>query len=166
MKIVVLSDTHMPKKARVFPAPLLAALADADHIIHAGDIALPSVLDMLAAFAPVTAVAGNVDPPELRAALGEARRLRLGGFWLGVCHGHGTKGTTKQRAIDRFADEQVDAIIFGHSHIPCCEYHGGVLLLNPGSPTDKRRNPYCSFGVIEAGETLAARIVYFDRAGL
>jgi hypothetical protein len=60
----------------------------------------------------------------------------------------------------------VHAIIFGHSHIPYCAYHGGVLLFNPGSPTDKRRNEYFSFGVIETGETLSARIVYFDARGV
>ncbi len=157
----MLADTHIPRRAKALPGCILAALTDADHIIHAGDITGMEVLDTLAAFAPVTAVAGNIDPPELRNALGEKKRLRRGGFVIGVCHGHGSRGTTLQRAIAAFEGEEADMVVFGHSHIPYLGHHDGMLLLNPGSPTDKRRSPYYSYGVIETGETLSARLVYF-----
>ena len=165
MIIVATADTHMPKRAKTLPAVLRAALENADCIIHAGDITTPDILDMLAAFAPVTAVAGNADDAALRAELGERRILRAGSFTIGVCHGHGTKGKTLDRALSAFEGRQVDAVVFGHSHIPYLGVHDGVMALNPGSPTDKRRNPYYSYGVIEAGETLSARIVYFDGHG-
>jgi len=165
MRIVATADTHMPKRAKTLPAVLQAALGSADHIIHAGDITMPDILDMLAAFASVTAVAGNADDEALRLALDERRILRTGRFRVGVCHGHGTRGKTLDRALAAFDGQQVDAVVFGHSHIPYLGIHNGVLMLNPGSPTDKRRNPYFSYGMIEAGETLSARIVYFDRHG-
>lgn len=165
MRIIVVADTHMPKRAKVLPAALRAALESADHIIHAGDITIPEVLDILASFAPVTAVAGNADSAALREALGERQTLRTGCHCIGVYHGHGTKGKTLNRALAAFYGQHVDAVVFGHSHIPYLGVHDGVLALNPGSPTDKRRSPYYSYGVIEAGETLSARIVYFDRHG-
>lgn len=165
MKIIVLSDTHMPHRAKELPPIVLSALAEADHIIHAGDITVPEVLEALAACAPVTAVAGNGDPPELQQALGETKLVHAGGFVIGVCHGHGSKGNTLERAVRAFAAECVDAVVFGHSHVPYVGHRGGVLLLNPGSPTDKRRNPYYSYGVLETGETLSARIVHFDGEG-
>ena len=166
MRIIALSDTHIPRRAKELPRAVLAALAEADHIIHAGDITAPQLLDALAEYAPVTAVSGNADLPELQYALGEKKLLRLDGFVIGLCHGHGQKGTTLQRAAAAFEGEGVDAVVFGHSHIPYLGYHGGMLLLNPGSPTDKRRNPYYSYGVIETGETLSAHIVYFDKNGI
>jgi putative phosphoesterase len=165
MKIIVLADTHMPKRAKALPETVRTALADADHIIHAGDITDPAVLDMLAGFAPITAVAGNADPPELSEALGEKKLLFLDGFRFGIYHGHGSKGKTLDRALNTFTGQTVDAIIFGHSHNPYLERHGGVLVMNPGSPTDKRRNAYYSYGVIETGEKLSGHIMYFDKDG-
>ena len=141
-------------------------MADADYIIHAGDITAPQVLDVLAAYAKVMAVSGNADPPELQEVLGEKKILRLDGSVIGVYHGHGLKGTTLQRAAAAFEGTDVDAVVFGHSHIPYIGHHEGVLLLNPGSPTDRRRNPYYSYGVIETGKTLSARIVYYDKSGM
>ncbi len=166
MRIIALSDTHIPRRAKELPRTVLAALANADHIIHAGDITAPHVLDALAVYAPVTVVSGNADPSELQDALGEKRLLRLDGFVIGVYHGHGRKGTTLQRAAAAFEGEAVDAVVFGHSHNPYLAYHGGVLLLNPGSPTDKRRNAYFSYGVIKTGKTLSAHLVYFYKNGV
>ena len=165
MRIVVLSDTHMPRKAKTLPGLVLTALADADHIIHAGDITAPEVLVQLATVAPVTAVAGNTDTPELQMRLGNRTLLRLSRYMIGICHGHGKGGTTLQRAVNTFAGESVDAIVFGHSHMAYCAFQNDMLLLNPGSPTDKRRSPYYSFGILEIGETLTARLVYFDFEG-
>ncbi len=165
MRIVALSDTHMPRRAKELPQPVRAALADTDYIIHAGDITALEVLDTLAAYAPVAAVAGNIDPPELRDALSEKKLLRLCGFAIGICHGHGSKGSTLQRAIAAFEGAGANMVVFGHSHIPYLGRHDGTLLLNPGSPTDRRRSPFFSYGVIETGETLSARLVYFDREG-
>ncbi len=165
MVIGVLADTHIPGRAKALPEIVLRHMAGADHIIHAGDIRCAAVLEQLSRLAPVTAVAGNIDPPELAEALGDKRIVTLDGFRLGVTHGHGQGGTTQHRALARFKADHVDCVIFGHSHIPVCMEQDGILLLNPGSPTDKRRNPYYSFGVIETGGKLTAHILFFDAQG-
>ncbi|MGE5494115.1 MAG: metallophosphoesterase family protein [Burkholderiales bacterium] len=162
MLIGVLSDTHMPRKAAKLPGAVLRAFERADTIIHAGDISDISVLRALEALAPVIAVAGNTDPPELKELLGKQKLITLDGFIVGIVHGDGKGGSTADRAARAFEHEHTDIIIFGHSHMPFLGIHLGKLLFNPGSPTDKRRNRYYSFGIIEAGKTLSPRIIYFD----
>ncbi len=161
VKIGVLADTHIPSKAKELPEFLIDKFKDVDHIIHAGDIVSLDVIRQLETLAPVTAVAGNVDPPELKKLLGENKTVSFGRFCIGVFHGHGSKGNTLERAISCFKDRSIDCIIFGHSHMPYCAYHDQVLLFNPGSPTNKRRNKQYSFGIIECGYTLKAQHVYF-----
>ena len=165
MIIGVVSDTHIPGKAKALPEIVLRFMRGVDHIIHAGDIRCAAVLGQLASFAPVTAVSGNADPPELAETLEEKTIVILDGFRIGITHGHGQGGTTMRRAVARFAQDDVDCIVFGHSHIPYCAAEGSVLLLNPGSPTDKRRSRYYSFGMIETREILRARIVFFNADG-
>src|SRR5690606_6961692 len=144
---VVLSDTHMPRSAKSLPVPVVKALGSADHILHAGDWTTPAVADMLAQYAPLDGVAGNNDGPGLVKRFGHKKLLELGGIRVGIVHGHGTQGTTESRAADAFRNEQVDIILFGHSHIPLYKKRNGVWLFNPGSPTDKRRQSSYSFGV-------------------
>jgi len=161
-RIVVLSDTHMPYSARHLPAAVVRALERASLILHAGDLTEMSVLETLAAFAPVEAVRGNVDSPELREILPARRELSLAGWRVGLVHGDGTTGTTLLRALSAFTKRNVHCVVFGHSHQPLVERHGDVLLVNPGSPTDKRRQPRYSFALLHPGETLEAELVYFD----
>jgi len=160
-KIGVLSDTHIPKKAKKLPEIVLRTFKSVDHIIHAGDILSIDVIMELEALAPVTAVAGNVDPPELRKLLGEKRIINFGRFRIGIFHGHGSKSNTLGRAVECFKDDVVDCIIFGHSHIPYCDYYQKTLMFNPGSPTDKRRNKQYSFGIMEYNHTIKAQHIYF-----
>lgn len=162
MKIGVISDTHIPMRAKALPDIVLRCFSEVDHIIHAGDIANIGVIRNLEKLAPATAVAGNIDSPELRELLGGKKLIALGGFTFGVVHGHGSKGKTIDRAAQSFNDADVDCIIFGHSHIPYCGYRGSTLFFNPGSPTDKRRNKFYSFGMIEVKETITPRIIYFE----
>lgn len=164
MKIGVLADTHIPGSAKVLPEIIFEAFQRVDHIIHAGDIASMEVLKALETIAPVTAVAGNVDPPFLKDQLGEKKILEAGGFNIGVFHGHGKKGKTVQRAIDCFRSDLVHCICFGHSHMPFCEYYGDILLFNPGSPTNKRREAFFSFGILEINQVIIPHIIYFDFA--
>jgi putative phosphoesterase len=126
---------------------------------------LPTSIEKLEKLAPVTAVAGNADPPELHERFGEKAIITLGGFRFGVVHGDGTKGKTLDRAAQNFEGDEPDCVIFGHSHIPFCEYIGGRLFFNPGSPTLKRRNAYYSFGIIETNTILNPILIYFDSAG-
>jgi len=171
MKIGVISDTHIPKRAKGLPEIVLNAFKDVEHIIHAGDIMNMDVIYKLEDMAPVTAVAGNADPAEIFEKFGSKKVLTFGKFNFGVFHGHGTnehgtKGTTIDRSVKCFENDRVDCIIFGHSHIPYCQMHNDVLLFNPGSPTDKRRNKYYSFGIIEISEVISARIIYFNSEGI
>lgn len=147
MRIGVLSDTHIPGRARAVPATILEAFAGADLILHAGDLVSRAVLEVLRGVAPVHAVAGNNDPPDLVAELGTVKLLELGGFRIGLTHGHvGTGSTTLKRALSQFSE--VDCVVFGHSHQPVIDRVGQTLVFNPGSATDRRRAPACSYGFL------------------
>lgn len=164
MKIIVLSDTHMPKKSKTFPKPLVQAISTADLIIHAGDWQTVDVYYALLTYGQVHGVTGNVDSPELHELLPEKLVLSLEGYKIGVVHGHGQRLTTERRALEAFADVSVDCIIFGHSHIPVKKETGGILLFNPGSCTDKRRQPEYSFGIVTVNPTgITAEHIFFQK---
>jgi len=147
----IVSDTHLPRFGRALPRALLRGLkkADVQAIVHCGDLTDRLALDLLEEVAPVLAVAGNNDGTTLQRLLGERLILEYGGFSIGVVHGHAGRGrSTADRAFSAFAGEPVDAVLFGHSHIPVRTRRDGVLLFNPGSPTDKRLNPAYSYGIL------------------
>lgn len=151
-RVVLIGDTHMPRFGRVLPARLAEAVSAADLVLHAGDITDGFVLDLLATSAPTVAVAGNNDPPELVERLGLSRVVQVDDIRIGLTHGHAGPGKrTPDRAIATFADADppVDAVAFGHSHIPLVERRDDVWLLNPGSPTDRRWQPAYSFLLLD-----------------
>ncbi|MDO7905699.1 metallophosphoesterase [Paenibacillus sp. JX-17] len=148
MRIVVVSDTHMPRMAKQLPAHLISGLKGADLILHAGDWTEWSVYEQLSAYAPVHGIAGNNDPRSIVERLGYQTIIEAAGRRFGIVHGHGTRGTTEGRAVAAFAGEQVDCIIYGHSHIPAKSLQNGVWVFNPGSPTDRRRQKKYSYGII------------------
>ena len=159
MLIAAISDTHVPDKARALPEALVDRLRTVDLILHAGDVTSASTLRYLGTLAPVEAVYGNVDDTLLKATLPRSRVVQVDGFRIGLIHGDGPGGrTTMERARRAFAD--VDCIVFGHSHYPYLQRHGRVLVLNPGSPTDSRRAPRPSLGIINTTNGLVAEIVY------
>ena len=166
MRVVVTSDTHLPRFGRELPKALVTGLETADLIVHCGDLTQNFVLEMLREYAPTIAVAGNNDGPELHSRLPTMRTIEIERTRFGLTHGHLGKGrTTPDRAFRLFADDQaaVDAICFGHSHIPLVEKRGSVWLLNPGSATDKRRLPYFSYLIIEVnGHTIDPELVKFE----
>lgn len=137
-------------------------LHDCDLILHAGDFKTLEVIDHIRELAPFEGVAGNVDPPEIVEALGKRKTLTCAGYRIGLVHGDGKKKTTLDRAWEAFAEEEKDVIVFGHSHIPYLGVKNGVLMLNPGSPTDKRKNPQFSYAVLELGALIEPEIRYFD----
>jgi putative phosphoesterase len=163
-KVVVVSDTHMPGRARKLPPVLVADLEKADLILHAGDFATAETLEMLRGFAPVQGVYGNVDEPELRRLLPRRLKLELFGRSVGLVHGDSPSLPTVARAMAEFADEDLDLIIFGHSHRPLLRREGDLLLFNPGSPTDRRAEPRFSYGRIAPGDDgrLRAEHVWID----
>lgn len=161
MDILVLADTHIARAGVPLPAAVLAALPCASLILHAGDVTHPAVLRALERYAPVYAVAGNNDEPALAAQLPARACLRADGLTIGLVHGHGARGTTFERAQAAFSAQPVDCVVFGHSHRPMVEWVDGRLYLNPGSPTQRRREPAYSFAWLRTGPRLTAEIVRF-----
>lgn len=162
-KIVILSDTHIPVRAKKLPQRLVEECQSADFIIHAGDWQTLDVYYELAAYTKTDGVTGNVDPWEIADRFGKKKIFAFGDLKVGVIHGDGSRKTTEQRAFEAFAEEQVDIIVFGHSHIPVMREVDGITLFNPGSPTDKRKQPQYSFGLLEIGDTWNLRHVFFDK---
>ncbi|MFD1657114.1 metallophosphoesterase family protein [Streptomyces caeni] len=145
MRLLLLSDTHLPRRAGELPWQLLAELPRADVVVHAGDWVDVATLDLLESrSARLIGVHGNNDGPALRARLPEVARADLGGLRLGVVHETGPAQGRERRCAERFAD--LDVLVFGHSHIPWdTTTDTGLRLLNPGSPTDRRRQPHCTY---------------------
>jgi len=145
VRLVLTSDTHLPRRARDLPAPLWAAVDDADVVVHAGDWVDVAALDALAArSARLIGCYGNNDGPALRARLPEIAYAELDGLRLAVIHETGPSAGRDERCAARFPD--VDLLVFGHSHIPWdTTARSGLRLLNPGSPTDRRRQPFATF---------------------
>ncbi|MGW2931732.1 metallophosphoesterase family protein [Streptomyces sp. NPDC001156] len=145
MRLLLMSDTHLPKRARELPARLLAELPHVDVVIHAGDWVDVATLDLLESrSARLIGVHGNNDGPDLRALLPEVARAELDGVRLGVVHETGAAQGRERRCAERFPD--LDVLVFGHSHIPWdTTADSGLRLLNPGSPTDRRRQPHCTY---------------------
>ncbi|MEV3967223.1 metallophosphoesterase [Streptomyces sp. NPDC050698] len=154
MRLLFMSDTHLPRRARELPAPLLAELPRADVVFHAGDWVDEATLDLLEARSRrLVAVYGNNDGPELRARLPEVAYAELGGVGFGVIHETGAKQGREQRCAARFPG--LDVLVFGHSHIPWdTTAPSGLRLLNPGSPTDRRRQPHCTYLTATVAEGL------------
>ena len=146
---VVIADTHLPRRARALPESLLAHLGRADLILHAGDLMVGELLEELGAYAPVLAVRGNLDPPR-QLDLPETLEFDFGGARVAMIHDSGRKQGRRARLKRRFPDARV--VVFGHSHIPFLEDEDGLMLLNPGSPTDKRRQPHYTFALLNAEE--------------
>ena len=154
VRLLILADTHVPKRARDLPAEVWAAVDAADVVLHAGDWVDVPLLDALERRAArLVAVVGNNDGPALRARLPEVARATLGGVRFAVVHETGGAAGREARCAVAYPDE--DVLVFGHSHIPWDTMAAtGLRLLNPGSPTDRRREPYRTFltAVATAGE--------------
>ncbi len=146
----MLADTHAPRRWRGCPPQVAAQLAGADLILHAGDVCTADVLDGPATFAPVRVVLGNNDGPDVAAwGAPESVLLELDGVQVAMIHDSGPKAGRHRRMRRRFPG--ADLVLFGHSHIPLDEIGDGLRLFNPGSPTDRRRQPHGTIGVLEIG---------------
>jgi putative phosphoesterase len=155
MRVVVLSDTHAPRRWRGCPPPVAEHLRGADLILHAGDVCVPSVLDELAGYAPVKAVRGNNDGPDVAAwGAPETLELDLDGLPVAMVHDSGPATGRTARMRRRFPGAEL--VVFGHSHIPLDQTGDGVRIFNPGSPTDRRRQPHGTIGLLRVED---ARLV-------
>jgi len=154
IRLVIIADTHVPRRARDLPEPVWRAIDRADVVVHAGDWVDVALLDaILARSTRLVGVHGNNDPPTLRARLPEVARVELDGVRLAVVHETGPAAGRERRCAARFPDQ--DVVVFGHSHIPWdSQAPAGPRLLNPGSPTDRRRQPYATYltAVVDGGE--------------
>ena len=156
MRLLLISDTHVPRRARDLPAPVWDQVANADVVIHAGDWVDVALLDELERrSARLLACWGNNDGPELRARLPERADATVDGVRFTVVHETGAAAGRDTR-MPRLYPE-TDVLVFGHSHIPWdTTTDTGLRLLNPGSPTDRRRQPHCTYmTAVAAGGTLA-----------
>ncbi|HUD36325.1 MAG TPA: metallophosphoesterase family protein [Streptosporangiaceae bacterium] len=163
MRAVVLSDTHAPQRWRQCPPAVARHLTGADLILHAGDVCTAAVLDELSGYAPVRAVLGNNDGPDVAAwGAPEIMELELAGLNVAMVHDSGAATGRLARLRRRFPAAQL--VVFGHSHIPLDQSARELRIFNPGSPTDRRRQPHGTIGLldIDDGALLEARIVEVD----
>lgn len=149
--IAVISDTHMPKGGRVLPERCVELLREADATLHAGDFFATEALEEVKALSrgPVHAVYGNVDESRLRDLLPETLEVELDGVRVAMIHDAGPAKGRIARMRRRFP--AADAVVFGHSHLPLHEEEDGFQIFNPGSPTERRRAPRHSMGILRAG---------------
>jgi putative phosphoesterase len=160
--IGVLSDTHIRDLNRGLA--YLSYLeerffSEADIILHAGDMVNA---DILMAFGDRTvhAVRGNMDPPAR--GIPTRKVIEVGGFRIGLIHGWGATEGLEDRVSGEFEGERIDCLVYGHSHFPVCHRNNDMLLFNPGSPTDRRRAPCHSVGILEIGQRIEGRIILLD----
>ncbi len=159
MKIAVVSDTHIQRLGEKLPKKILSDLSSADMIIHAGDLVDLSVIEDLNKLKKTIAVYGNMDPPEVRRALQEKQIIEAGKFRIGLTHGGGSPAKILDYVKNIFLQDDVDAIIFGHTHIPVNETRDGILFFNPGSLMDKIFCDFNSYGVLEIDDKITGRII-------
>jgi hypothetical protein len=160
MRVAVLSDTHAPRFWKGCPPTVADRLRDVDLILHAGDVCTADVLDELASYAPLRCVLGNNDGPDVAAwGAPEVLYLDLDGLPVTMLHDSGPATGRGARLRRRFPDAGL--VVFGHSHIPWNEVDGGQRAFNPGSPTDRRRQPRGTMGLLEitGGRLTAARVI-------
>ena len=153
-----MADTHLPRRARDLPGELWSAVDAADVVVHAGDWVETDLLDRLERRSRrLVACYGNNDGPQLRARLPEVAHADVGGLRMAVVHETGSAQGREARCDARFTD--VHLLVFGHSHIPWdTTTPGGLRLLNPGSPTDRRRQPHCTYLTADVTEGALAAV--------
>jgi len=159
MKIAVMSDTHLTHAAEGFRRHMKAFLSDVDVVLHAGDMTSSNVFDYLSNW-DLRAVSGNMDDPDVRAALPERRIEEIAGRRIGIIHGWGSPSGLEDAVFRAFSD--VDIIVFGHSHVPFHETKGGVILFNPGS----YRGGYSmqgTVGIIEIAQDITLRHIAVEQ---
>jgi uncharacterized protein len=163
VKVVALADTHAPRRWRRCPPSVARHLSDADLILHAGDVCTAEVLDELSAYAPVRAVRGNNDGADVAMwGAPETLELNLAGVAVAMVHDSGQAAGRCARLRRRFPAARL--VVFGHSHIPLDQVADGIRIFNPGSPTDRRRQPRGTFGLlhIDDGCLIEAQIIPVD----
>lgn len=158
MRLLLVADTHLPRRARTLPDAVWREVDSADVVVHAGDWVVPELLDEIEGRARrLIGVYGNNDGPELRARLPELAVEVIEGVRVGVVHETGPTRGREARASARWPD--LDLLVFGHSHIPWDSSFAGLRMLNPGSPTDRRSQPHCTYLTLTLENGLVTEVV-------
>jgi putative phosphoesterase len=163
IRIGVLSDTHLANTgdAQIFLLDLVeSTLAPLDMLLHAGDLVDPDLLTVFTRY-PVHVVRGNMDPVTPDVPL--KKTITIGGFKIGMIHGWGPPRGLEERVLAEFSSEDLDCLVFGHSHHPVCHRRDGILLFNPGSATDRRGMPSHTVGLLEISDNIRGSILPLDR---
>lgn len=160
LRIGVVSDTHLPHFGRSLPRVLAEGLAGVDLILHLGDFTGADVPALFEAIAPLEAVAGNNDGPELILRFGRRKVITIAGVRIGMMHGDDPRFPARITVRHAFADDPPDVVCYGHSHIPECTQEGGTWYVNPGSPTDKRRMPDFSYAILTVRDGMVDPAVF------
>lgn len=159
IKVGVISDTHISSFADL-PEKILQDLSDANLILHAGDLVSLDVLRGLKGTGiKIYAVWGNMDPLEIKHLLPEKEIIQIDQFRIGLTHGIGAPPNLKKVVREKFKNEKIDCIVYGHSHSPNNEIDQGILYFNPGSPTDKFFAPYNSYGILLIDKDISGKII-------
>lgn len=149
MKIAVISDTHVRKHMDKIEKLITKSLKDVDLVIHAGDYTSNKVIPYIEKYHKFIGVYGNNDKGEIRSKVKEKQIITLDKYKIGVYHGHGSKKNTLDNVYEIFKNDSLDVIIFGHSHKPFVTTKNKTLIINPGSPTSKRKEKYYSYIILE-----------------
>ncbi|WP_291579882.1 metallophosphoesterase family protein [Clostridium sp. UBA6640] len=149
MKIAVISDTHVRKHMDKIEKLITKSLKDVDLVIHAGDYTSNKVIPYIEKYHKFIGVYGNNDKGEIRSKVKEKQIITLDKYKIGVYHGHGSKKSTLDNVYEIFKNDSLDVIIFGHSHKPFVTTKNKTLIINPGSPTSKRKEKYYSYIILE-----------------
>jgi uncharacterized protein len=158
MRILVLSDTHIPRVANDLPEKIYKAIPSVDMIIHAGDFVEEELYNKLKTLKETRAVYGNMDSSAIQKALKTKEVMQVGKIRIGLIHGYGAPGDLVETVMSEF--KNVNAIVFGHSHKALNIVKGGVLLFNPGSPTDTIFASSNSYGILDIdGDNINGTIV-------
>ncbi len=163
-RVAVISDTHLPRGPRALPAACVALLSRAELVLHAGDFVSVAFLEELRAIGPpVEGVFGNMDESALEDSLPKQRVVEVGEVRIGMVHDAGPRAGREARLAARFED--CDAVVYGHTHLPQVERFQHLWVLNPGSPTERRRSPVHTMLVLEVrGSRITPELVSLDSA--
>lgn len=162
--IAVIADTHFGDRPRPLPTQLIDTIKHADVILHAGDFSSVAAFDMISALGELRGVRGNNDDPSFGRRLPMRRSFQFGRFSAIMMHGHGFGRLTAEKAVEQELAGRCDVVIFGHSHLPFQMECKGTLLFNPGSPTQRRRAPHHTYGLIRIDSSIEATIQIINQS--
>ena len=160
MRIGVISDTHIPERAKAIPQKILDEFKTVDMIIHAGDLVEPGVLERLRSVCKdVRAVWGNMDHLKVKSILPQKEIIKVGKYKIGVIHGYGNPERLVDNLKEEFKNDNVNLVVFGHSHQPFNQKKDDIWYFNPGSATDDIFASYKSYGLIEINDEIVTKII-------